>query len=241
MDILNFILFGKKFGICAFCGRKLKLSDSVLKSEHICICPECNSLIKTAPFNFLHEGTEHVSFVVSPLYYTPLVRDAIHNLKFYSNIQVVEALGYYINTYLSVFENSDESLLSDFDFLVPVPLSKRRQRERGYNQAELLANEVSKCFNLKTDNNILIKVKDTPPQSTLSPKERKHNLDGAYKCIKDIEGKRILLIDDVFTTGNTLEQCANELIKNDALSVCGLTACYAGIKEHSTLYNELFS
>ena len=241
MDILNFILFGKKFGICAFCGRKVKLSDSVFNNGHICVCRECNSFIKTAPFNFLLEGTEHVSFVVSPLYYTPLVRSAIHKLKFSGTTQIAEALGYYINTYISVFESSDESLLSDFDLLVPVPLSRRRENERGYNQAKLLADEISKHFNIKMNDKILKKVKDTPPQSTLSPKERKHNLDGAYKCNKDVKGKRILLVDDVFTTGSTLQHCAKELIDNGALSVSAITASYAAFKEHSQAYNELFS
>ena len=241
MDILNFILFGKKFGICAFCGRKVKIADSVFNNEHMCICRECNSLIKIAPFNFLHKGTEHVSFVASPMYYTSLVRNAIHNLKFSSMPQISKALGYYINTYISVFESCDESLLSDFDLLVPVPLSLKRQNERGYNQAELLANEISKHFNIETHRDILRKVKDTPPQSTLSPKERKHNLDGAYKCKKDVKGKRILLVDDVFTTGSTLEHCAKELIDNGALSVSAITAAYASLKEHSQAYNELFS
>lgn len=241
MNILDFILYGKKLGICAFCGRKVNLSDSVFQYNSICICRECNKLIKIAPFNFLHKGTEHVSFVISPLYYTPLVRKAIHTLKFSSTPLVCKALGYYINTYISIFAESEKDILSDFDFLVPVPLSKRRKNERGYNQAELLAYEISKHFNILVDKTVLIKVKDTLPQSMLSPKERKTNLDGAYKCTKDITGKRILIVDDVFTTGSTLEHCAKELIDSGASSVSAITAAYASFKEHSQFYNELFS
>lgn len=241
MDILNFILLGKKFGICAFCEKKVKLSDSVFSDKNLCICHDCNSIIKIAPFNFIHKGTEHVSFVVSPLYYTSLVRNAIHSLKFSAIPQIASALAYYINTYIEVFEESGESLISNFDVLIPVPLSKKRQNERGYNQAELLALDIGKHFNLLTDTDTLKKIKDTPPQSKLSQKERRHNLEGAYECRKDIRGKRVLLVDDVFTTGTTLEECAKELINHGALSVGAITAAYASMKEHSPLYNELFS
>ncbi len=240
MDVLNLILFGKKFGICAFCGRKTKLSNSVFRSKNMCVCHKCNSLIKLAPFNFLHKGTEYVSFIVSPLYYTPLVRYAIHNLKFSSIPENAKILGYYINSYISVLE-TDESLLSDFDFLVPVPLSSTRQNMRGYNQAELVALEIGKHFNIEVRNDILRKVKDSPPQSTLSPQERFNNLSDAYECIEDVKDKRILLIDDVFTTGSTLDACAKALIDSGALKVGAITASCSSFKEHSENYNELFS
>ncbi len=239
--VLNKILFGKKYGICAFCGRKIKLSESVFHKEHACVCRECNSLIKVAPFGFLYKGTEYVSFIVAPLYYTPMVREAIHNLKFSFMPKVAYALGYYVNTYLSVFEESGESLVNDFDCIIPVPLSKQRRNNRGYNQAELLAREISEAFNIFVDTESLIKIYDTAPQSSLSYAEKKENLKDAYFCTARLDGKRILLVDDVCTTGNTLENCAKVLKENGAASVAAITAVHGGAKKHTELYNELFS
>lgn len=237
MDFLNFMLFGKTFGICAFCGKKLKIKDAIFNKKNVCICTECNSRIKITPFNFLHEGTENVSFVISPLYYTDVMRHAIHNLKFSSTPAIASALGYYINTYLKVFDD----ILNEFDLIIPVPLSKERKTVRGYNQAELLAREINEAFNIPLDTKSLIKIKDTLPQSILSHAERKENIKDAYRCTCKLKDKRILLADDVFTTGNTLEACAKELLKQEAKSVSAITAVYAKAREHSELYYDLFS
>ena len=241
MDFINKLLFGKKYGVCIFCGRKTNLTDTVFNKDRACICRHCNSFIDVAPFSHLYPGTKHISFVVSPLYYSGLVKGAIHNLKFSSMGAVADCLCYYINTYLSVFEDSDESLLNDFDILIPVPLSQRRKNERGYNQADLLCRNIGEHFNIPTDFNALIKNVDTKPQSTLSRDKRKSNVENVYSCIKDMTGKNILLVDDVFTTGYTLDFCAKELKNQGAKIVAAITVTYGTAKRHSDIYYDLFS
>ena len=107
-----------------------------------------------------------------------------------------------------------------FDFLVPVPIHKKRLEKRGFNQAELLAKNLT--WNYK---NILIRTKNTKPQADLGKEERMGNVENAFSVIHDVEvaGKTVLLIDDVYTTGSTLENCAEVLIKAEAKKVYGLT------------------
>lgn len=237
MDILNKLLFGTKYGICAFCGSKIKLSDSVFKKGNACICQSCNSKIKIAPFNHFYEGTEHLDFVIAPLYYSGNVIGAIHNLKFNFVKVCADCLSYYINTYLLTFE--DDFSLDSFDFLVPVPLSKRRYDERGYNQSELIARNLE-C-NVPLDTTSLIKHKNTKPQSTLSHAERQSNIKDAYSCNADFSGKSIILIDDVFTTGSTLDSCAKVLKEHGAKTVAAITVANSSVNRHSKTYHELFS
>lgn len=101
----------------------------------------------------------------------------------------------------------------NYDIIIPIPIHKKRLRQRGYNQTELLAREIVKKLELKTLKNALIKYKNTKPQSELNKQERMENVIGVYKVINNeqIFNKKILLIDDVYTTGSTTNECAKVL------------------------------
>ncbi len=107
------------------------------------------------------------------------------------------------------------------EILVPVPLHFRRENERGYNQAEILAGAISKETGIPVLNP-LIRVRKTKPQWELDKKDRKQNIAGAFKVARpgDILGRKLVLIDDVCTTGFSLEACALELKRSGAVDVC---------------------
>ncbi|MDY6917992.1 MAG: ComF family protein [Chloroflexota bacterium] len=111
------------------------------------------------------------------------------------------------------------------DVLVPVPLHPRRVRERGYNQSALLATEVGRASTLPVVDGCLVRRKDTPPQTrTRSAAERRRNIVDAFACHDSrLKGRRILLIDDVCTSGATLNACAQALRAGGAASVWALT------------------
>jgi len=115
-----------------------------------------------------------------------------------------------------------------FDFIIPVPLGKARLKQRGYNQAELLARVIAKEVNGSVKTDIIERVKDTPTQTHLTREERLKNLKGAFKVInkKEIKGKRFLLVDDVFTTGATSEAISEKLTKAGAAEVIVLTLAH---------------
>ena len=112
---------------------------------------------------------------------------------------------------------------TDFDRVTWVPLSRARLRTRGYDQAKLLAEEVARQLDLPCGR-LLEKTKNNPAQSkTTNMRERFENVKGVYRCIGTPAGEKILLVDDIVTTGATLSAAAAELEKAGAMSVTGLT------------------
>lgn len=123
----------------------------------------------------------------------------------------------------------DNTALSEVDVVVPVPLHRGRLRERGYNQAELIAKPLARWMQLPLGPYLLVRTKPRPPRLLLSRRERWLTVRGAYEIRKGtrVDNLRILLIDDVFTTGATLDACSRALKRAGAKSVVGLTVARA--------------
>jgi ComF family protein len=113
--------------------------------------------------------------------------------------------------------------------IVPVPLHPARERKRGYNQAALLARELAPMLGLPMVGDVLVRTKATTPQVGLSPEERRANVRGAFACIgRSLDGARVLLVDDVYTTGSTMEAAALALREGGVHSVWAYTLARAG-------------
>ena len=113
----------------------------------------------------------------------------------------------------SVFA-SGYSHIKKYDIIIPVPVHKKRKRQRGYNQTELVARKVSKELDKQFEIDVLIKTKNTKPQSTLNKEARKANAKDVYQLQnkEKISGKKILLLDDIFTTGSTASEASRVLL-----------------------------
>jgi ComF family protein len=146
------------------------------------------------------------------------MRQAIHQLKYQNFKAISSCLAALLADYLLLHPLPGEAL-------IPVPLHPRRLKERGYNQSALLAKELSKLVNLPVITDCLIRVKEAKPQvSTVTVKERRKNVTNAFICHDGrTSGKQIILIDDVCTSGATLESCATALKSKGAISVWGLS------------------
>lgn len=104
--------------------------------------------------------------------------------------------------------------------IVPIPLHKKRRRKRGFNQTEILAKELGRCLELPVCTDLLVRVIDTAPQKMLNDAERKNNLKKAFKSTKSsVKLKCILIVDDIYTTGSTLDAAAETLKKAGVLEV----------------------
>ncbi len=111
-----------------------------------------------------------------------------------------------------------------FDLLLPVPLYSEKERKRGYNQAWLLAKELSRNAGIPTKKDALIRVKNTLPMKNMGISDRQNNLKRAFHaCANDVKLKAIIVIDDIYTTGTTIDACAQALYRSGADRVCFLT------------------
>ena len=117
----------------------------------------------------------------------------------------------------------------DYDLIIPVPLHHRKVRERGFDQSRLLAGGLGRLAGIRSLKRILRRRRYTPSQTRLSARERKRNIAGAFEVTdrKDLLGGSILLLDDVFTTGATVDECAQTLYRAGAARVDVLTAARA--------------
>ena len=156
--------------------------------------------------------------------YEGAVQTAILSMKFNNHGSYAKVFAKYL-----VFMANKVEL--EYDVVTFAPMSKKSLRKRRYNQAQLLAKHF--CHLQDKDSLLtetVVKTKETEPQERLSKTERKTNLVGAYKICADVKGKRVLVIDDVKTTGATINECAKVLKNAGATSVYALTV--AARKEH---------
>ena len=194
--------------LCPQCGRQLDSPEALTHSpDHR--CRECRD---HAP---LFDQALSVGYFEGPL------REAIHQLKY----RPCRSLGRPIADWMA----AHLSPLDSIDLVLPVPLHPTRLRERGFNQAVLIAARLAEHFSLPLCYDNLIRLRSTRPQVGLSSEERKKNVSGAFGLARaeDVIGRSILLVDDVFTTGATMNECAQVLKKDGALRVYALTAARA--------------
>ena len=182
------------------------------------LCPRCG---KPQPSGTLCptcvSWQAKIDGIRSPFRFDGVMRQAIHQLKYRNLRALAEPLAKLLNDYLATYPIPGE-------VLVPVPLHQKRLRERGYNQSSLLAKELGKLTNLPVVGDCLIRQRHAPPQARSSTvEERRSNVAGAFVCRNHrLQDKQVLLIDDVSTSGATLDACAAALKAADATSVWGL-------------------
>lgn len=199
--------------ICKNCWAKI-----TPYSEHCCeICAKplpatnintCTDCLKDMP---------HYSKVISLTAYEGTIKEAIHLFKY---------------SYITRFADAISSLmfnlvLPEADVIIPVPITKKRLKERGFNQTLLIARRLGVRYNIPVHFNLLAKIKDTEHQVLLTGSKRRLALKGAFKTTQKIEGQRIILVDDVMTTGTTLNECAKTLIAGGASKVYGIVIARA--------------
>ncbi len=189
--------------LCLICGKPFKSKE--IRSH---LCQDCT--MASPPFwkarsLFVYEG---------------IIKQAIIRFKFYGEYNLAIAMSHWL---LYLFNK--EFVSEDIDCIIPVPLHIKRLRKRGYNQALLLGKEIAKISHIPISPHILKRIRWTEPQVNLNRTERLKNVKGAFQVVKkeDILSKKILLIDDVLTTGATIKECAIALTKAGASSIYVLT------------------
>lgn len=219
MGLLNWILDLFYPPRCAVC-------HGLLHPGFPAVCPACESTLPRTYDGGLRTGT-CFSVCVSPLFYRDAVRDAVIDLKFHGKTSGIPQFGIWMAD--CVRDNLD----GEYDLVTWVPVSRKRLRSRGYDQAKLLARALAERLDAPLTKTLVKRV-DNPAQSGIAdPQARAENVRGVYVSVgpEKIAGKRILLVDDVITTGSTLEAAASALRHAGAASVvCCTLACAASLE-----------
>ena len=197
--------------VCGFC-------DKIHKSN---LCPKCEiELNNLAKFKIDYYNNKYFSKHLYIFKYEGIIKNKLIDYKFNQKTYIYKGLIEFIIKNKKFCE-----ILKSYDIIIPVPIHYFRKVKRGYNQSELLANGIAKKLDLNYKNNVLKKVKNNKPQSTKNKKDRIENVVNAYNIKhKDVlVGKNIILLDDIFTTGSTVNECAKILQQNGAKDIAIIT------------------
>ncbi|MBI2083741.1 MAG: ComF family protein [Deltaproteobacteria bacterium] len=185
---------------CSLCARPFFSPDPSEERGHL--CGDC--LVSKPPFEKVY-----------PLgLYQGILADLVGRMKYRKEERIADLLGEWLGTKL---QTQDLSI----DLIVPVPLHRERLRERGFNQAARISDAIGRILKIPVEKYDFVRVRRTPLQTTLNREERMKNLKEAFQVLdpKKIDGKKLLLVDDVYTTGSTLTAATKALLKVGVQSV----------------------
>jgi len=187
--------------VCSTCGMELYAQGAANP-----ICGEC--LKNNPPFEFAR----------SLFYYNDEIRTLLSNLKYKQDTSVLSAIG-------ELVRECDLSAYEICDYIIPVPLHKKRLQKRGFNQALLLAKVCFGSSDPRIKTTVLRRTRNTVPQVSLGGKERRRSLKNAFSVTAgiDLSGTTVCLVDDVYTTGTTVSECCRGLLSSGAVKVLVLT------------------
>ena len=208
------------------CNKKLLPNESV-------VCPECISKIKLAEDERIHSefvrkfsSTGIISDFISLYVFEKdkELQHIIHSLKYDKRFLTGKFLGSILG------KNLKQKITKwKIDYIIPVPLHHLKKAERGYNQSSYIAKGLSKELNVPVAQGFIKRKRFTESQTTMSLKERQENIEGAFKAKRNLtlNGKNILLVDDVITTGSTIGECGRVLLKVGANKVYAVSVAIA--------------
>ena len=219
--------------ICPFCGRVLVTENKGRICERCQFrlpyiyeprCKKCGQPLEKETQEYCWDCEHHKHYYekgVAVWGHHPDVSHAIyqfkyHNRRIYSRFfakEMVKSYEFYFYQW-------------NIDVIVPIPISRKRRRERGYNQTELLAKEIGKLTRIPVETKGLIRIKETRAQKVLNVRERRKNLKDAFRWTGDgnmLDERNILLVDDIYTTGSTIDEAARILKKSGAKNVYFMT------------------
>ncbi|MBQ9700302.1 MAG: ComF family protein [Lachnospiraceae bacterium] len=216
IDTIKDVLFPKT---CPGCDRILdrhQLICEVCKEKIQYImeprCKKCGKELSREEYELCYDcqhSTHLFTEGVAAFKYDKLISKSIYRFKYHNR-----------RTYAKFYGTAMYTACIDYikrwqaDALVPVPIHREKERSRGYNQAELIANELGKLTNISVDSRCLKRIRYTKPQKDFDKTGRKKNLEKAFKiCTDVVKYKKIILVDDIYTTGSTIDECARVLMQ----------------------------
>jgi ComF family protein len=218
--------------ICIHCRTNITSKESLLCD--VCrstlefrsgdFCPQCGAILNSNKCEMCEEINYCFDKAFSAFSYTKVMKSLIYSIKYDDMKKVGEFLAFYLSEYWEKYVN-----ILDIDYVIPVPLHKVKKRMRGYNQASIIGENFAKLLNFKFDSSLIKRIYFTKTQTKLTKFQRAKNIKNAFKITKadKIKDKNILVIDDVFTTGSTVNEISEMLKNNNAGKIYILTVSRA--------------
>ena len=205
------------YPLCKKCQANIPINSSL-------ICPVCERKLKNLPKHYCSCKTNLSALGIVSFYQNPILKKTIHFFKYQSVISLQKPLS---NLMIKFLEKTNFfSKINKKDIIViAIPLHKRKENLRGFNQSELLAKSISSHFSLNYHSKILFRIKNNPPQAKINNlSDRKKNSKNIFQISNPnlIKNKWIILIDDVYTSGSTMQEAARILKKSEAKKIIGL-------------------
>jgi ComF family protein len=213
--------------LCYACGNHLLRNENLICTECYIIIPRTNFHYKeNNPVEQLFWGRCMVEKAAAFSYYNKgsRIKNLIHSLKY----KGIRDIGYEMGRIYGLSLKAS-SFMDDIDLIIPVPLHPDKQRIRGFNQSESISIGIGNATNLPVDIKSLSRILVSETQTKRSRYERWTNVEGIFQVVdhQTIQGKHVLLVDDVITTGSTIESCTNELLKIEGVKVSVVALAYA--------------
>lgn len=206
----------KRPDICKLCNKKISYITQP-------ICFKCGKQLDCDEREFCADCTKKEHFFtrgVAGFAYSDALKDSMYAFKYNNRREYAQ---FYAKTVVKEFGNIIDTWKAEA--LIPVPMYKAKQDKRGYNQAFELSKALSKYTSLPTED-VLVRVKNTTPQKELDEKERINNIKNAFQIRKNgLKYSKIVLVDDIYTTGATIDECARELLQAGVSQIYFITAC----------------
>lgn len=216
-------MFKRRKVICICCEERCDINKAKWIYKNLGICEICNERLPRISRNSSFEGGGNMSYLISAYYYKDMIQRLVSRFKFSPEIKIGGVLTNMLYDYIKEIEQ-----IKEFDIICTIPLSRKRLRERGFNQAEVMAKQLSEKMGIEYMS-CVYRCRHTLAQSTLKREERLENIKDAFLADrKKVTGKRILLVDDIHTTGATMNACAKELIQKGAQEVVGIAFSKGG-------------
>ena len=195
-------IFLPSCGVCGKVGEGYLCKSCVKVLEEYVVCDD----------NFANLGENIKETQIHIFQYKELVRKLIIQYKFNGKSYLYKTFCEFIVKNKKAFD-----FIKSYDIIIPVPMHNKKRALRGYNQSELIAKELAKKAKIKLFTDVLVKTKNNRVQSSLNKEERKNNVKDVYDLVnkEKIYSKKILIFDDIYTTGATIEACKKEILKAD--------------------------
>lgn len=187
--------------VCGICKRICKYN----------LCPKCNRKLQELNQTKIESfNSKNFSEFAYAFKYEGIIRKRLIEYKF-------NEAGYLYKTFTELILKNKKMVdfIKNYDIIIPVPIHKKRKKQRGYNQSELIAKDICKKIELECGLDVIKKIKNTKAQSSLNGEDRKNNAKNVYELenVYKIINKKVLLLDDIYTTGNTANECCRVLKK----------------------------